>query len=120
MRTVKTTNDTAFDEFWAAYPRHDGKVAAKRKWDRLHLKPEEIGAIHQALGWQVPRWRDPDFIPHASTYLHNRRWEDEPPRKVNGHAPTFAEWSCPHVQECASKFRCDQATVLGRPRKVLA
>ena len=66
--------------FWTIYPRKVGKPAALKAW--LRQKPP-IGAVLASLDWQRAgdQWvKDGgQFIPHPSTYLNNRRWEDEPP-----------------------------------------
>lgn len=31
--------------------------------------------------------------------------------------PTYIPWTCPHVEEHSSRWRCEQALKLGRPRK---
>jgi len=66
-----------FDEFWQAYPRKEGKEAARKAWPKA---ASELPAILAALEWQraSDAWRDPQFIPHGSTYLNGRRWEDDP------------------------------------------
>ena len=67
-----------FLTFWTIYPRKVGKPAALKSW--LRQKPP-IGAVLAALEWQRgdEQWvKDGgQFIPHPSTYLNNRRWEDE-------------------------------------------
>ncbi|CAB4147410.1 Protein of unknown function DUF1376 [uncultured Caudovirales phage] len=74
-----TDDPTDFAEFWAVYPRKTGKGAAKRAWTRQ--KPP-LQKCLDAIAWQVltPDWcRDQgQYIPHPSTWLNNRRWEDEP------------------------------------------
>lgn len=124
-RTISKTEDAAFDQFWAVYPNHAGKLAAQRKWKVLNPAPELVTRIMAALEWQcrLPGWQDPEFIPHAKTYLHNARWEDEPPKRNGngkGHIPVFTEWACPHMETHTSKYYCDQATHLNKPRKVPA
>lgn len=71
--------DRAFDEFWAAYPRKVGKLAAKREWDRIRPTPELVKKMGATLAWQCEAWTDPQFIPHPRTWLHQGRWDDEPP-----------------------------------------
>jgi len=70
--------------FWLPYPRKVGKAAAKRAWDRLKPKPDEL-ALKSALAWQVEsdQWRR-GFIPNPATYLNQKRWEDEPPKGGKG------------------------------------
>lgn len=75
-------SDTAFEMFWAKYPRKVGKLAAKREWDRIRPTEELVEQMFAALAWQVERWDDPNFIPHPRTWLHQGRWLDEPTETV--------------------------------------
>lgn len=69
-----------FDAFWDLYPRSDGKQPAKTEWDRL--QPD--AATYASIMADVERRRtsrdwlkdNGQFIPHARTYLRQRRWED--------------------------------------------
>lgn len=89
-------NDAAFDSFWAAYPRKVNKAAAKKAWEKAAKEKDVPSKIHAALIWQVvsPDWKKEGgkFIPHPSTYLNNRRWEDEPPKTADVH-PINPKWS---------------------------
>jgi hypothetical protein len=76
MKTPHT--DPAFDQFWAKYPRKEGKLAAKREWDRIHPTGELVERMLATLAWQCEQWDDPHFIPHPRTWLHQGRWDDEP------------------------------------------
>jgi uncharacterized protein YdaU (DUF1376 family) len=77
--TVTAVLVTAFDDFWAAYPRKTGKGAASRKW--AQIKPP-LPAVLEAIKWQrlTPEWTKDggQFVPHPATWIHQRRWEDEP------------------------------------------
>ena len=66
-----------FVRFWSLYPRKVAKVAAQRSWKRLKIK--DINAIFKVLHEHLVRWKytEIQFIPHASTWLNQRRWEDE-------------------------------------------
>ena len=67
-----------FDQFWKLYPRKVARFAAEKEWKRL--KEDEKRAAIEALPIHAQGWADRDdkqFIPHASTWLHQRRWEDE-------------------------------------------
>ena len=66
-----------FDEFWKLYPRKVAKLVAKRSWGRLSNKDKEIISI--MLPQHLLRWEDKElqYIPHASTWLNQRRFEDE-------------------------------------------
>ena len=71
-----------FAEFWYQYPRKEGKAKAEAAWRRL--KPSEatradiMAALSRAK--MTPQWSDDGgrYIPHASTWINGRRWEDEP------------------------------------------
>lgn len=78
--TPLTTNESSiinhkeFDEFWAGYPRKTNKAKAKTAFDRLTQKDRK--AATQAL--TIYPWStEQRYIPHASTWIHGRRWEDE-------------------------------------------
>lgn len=70
-----------FEAFWAAYPRKIGKDAAAKAFAKL--KPDEalLHAVLTAVKAQAAseQWTKDEgqFIPHASTWLNGRRWEDE-------------------------------------------
>jgi len=67
-----------FAEFYAAYPRKKGRIAAAKAWQRLDpdaaLRAAIMGALERQKGW--PGWQDANFIPHPVTWLNGRRWED--------------------------------------------
>ena len=76
-----------FDDFWALYPRHVAKLAARKAWART--RPADHVAILEALVSWRPVWRDkdPEYLPHAATWINGERWEDELPqgfRRVTG------------------------------------
>lgn len=77
-----------FDGFWNLYPRKVAKAHARRMWERM--TPEQRFAAAQSLPVHVRYWklagRDMDKIPHAGTWLHGERWEDEleMPEKKSG------------------------------------
>ena len=66
-----------FGEFWKLYPRKVAKVAAQRSWKRLTNK--NIDEIFKVYHEHLLRWKKTEvqFIPHASTWLNQQRWEDE-------------------------------------------
>jgi len=79
-----------FDEFWHAYPRKVGKGAAIKSWARaIKLAPpyEIMAGLTEAQNEWVARETETQFIPHPSTWLNQRRWEDEHPE-----IPTEREW----------------------------
>jgi hypothetical protein len=76
-----------FEEFWQAYPRKTSKADALKVWNRD--KPD-LQTVLNALTWQKKQesWTKDggQFIPHPSTYLNGKRYEDEKPKfKPQGH-----------------------------------
>ena len=72
-----------FTRFWSLYPRKVGKEAARKAWDKLTLTNELFAVMVEALGAQcvTSEWTKDGgrFIPHPSTWLNGKRWEDEVP-----------------------------------------
>jgi len=68
-----------FDEFWDLYPRKVSKRVAQRKFELL-TKAEQQQAL-EALPNHIKYWKskntEMEFIPHASTWLGQYRFEDE-------------------------------------------
>lgn len=69
----------SFDEFWALYPRKTAKGAARKAYAKA-MKLVYHNDLMHALSQQVEgmKIKDPKFIPHASTWLNQERWEDDP------------------------------------------
>lgn len=66
-----------FSRFWTAYPRHEGKLRALRKWRGMR-SVDRAAAFDGLQAWvESGRWDDPQFVPYAVSYLNGRRWEDE-------------------------------------------
>jgi uncharacterized protein YdaU (DUF1376 family) len=67
-----------WDKFWAAYPRKTARQAARKALAKL--KPDEAMLSRMLAAIQKHKaseqWRR-GVIPHASTWLNQRRWEDE-------------------------------------------
>lgn len=84
-----------FQEFWTVYPRKHGKVQAERYWSRHGLDEiaDRIIAHVRANIASNPNWRKDDgqYIPMGSTYLNQKRWEDDVSfRGVGAAAATYA------------------------------
>lgn len=80
------TSPEGFETFWSAYPRKTAKPQAIKAFLRLGadsaLLAQMLGAL--AVQRQSEQWqRDGgQFIPHPSTWLNGRRWEDDLPAQV--------------------------------------
>lgn len=77
--------DEAFELFWDAYPRHTAKVVARRAFHRhvVHgtLPSQQVLFDAIARDKQSEQWQR-GVIPHASTWLNQERWTDEPMRTL--------------------------------------
>lgn len=71
----------AWRRFWALYPKKVDKAKAIRAWNRLKADRKLMGIMSAALKAQMAteEWRRDNgrAIPYPSTWLNNRRWEDE-------------------------------------------
>lgn len=79
QRAAQTFSDAYFERFWLLYPRKVGKPAARRAWDKLKLRPKEkLDMLEVVREWNKA-WNkiETRFIPHPSTWLNQRRFEDE-------------------------------------------
>ncbi len=108
----------AFAVFWDAYPRHVGKGAAWRAWLRLEVTSTDLGQMLAALDWQktTRQWTADAgaFIPHPSTWLNQRRFEDEPSLELvprpKSLGPIYTAWDCPHQPSCQDRRHCALVT----------
>ena len=68
-----------FEQFWQQYPKKVGKLTAKRSWEKLSLENQQkaLEAIVEHRKYWVAKGTDWEFIPHASTWLNQERFEDE-------------------------------------------
>ena len=77
--TVNSIGD--FDLFWKFYPRKASKDAARKAWNKLNPDQNIMKMIADNVRERVEKgeWRkdNQSFILHASTYLNQKRWEDE-------------------------------------------
>ena len=85
-KTVCEYSDDFLD-FWKEYPKKVGKGDAFKMWKKAKLTNTDKTDIMNALNWQKKsdRWRNDygRFIPNPSTYISQRRWEDEPDLNFN-------------------------------------
>lgn len=110
----------SFDEFWASWPlAKNGKDAAKRAWAKLSPDQRRLAkerAAEWCVSWRAANPRLNDI--HPSTYLNNKRWEDEA-------QPTFTvipggprdQSPQPNRQTAASDALRYQLDVAGRMRR---
>lgn len=81
-----------FADFWTAYPRRVGRGAAIKAWKTAAKKTDADAIISAAVSFAASvRSKDPEFIPHPSSWLNGERWADERPqlRAVSGGHPSW-------------------------------
>lgn len=70
-----------FDRFWEAYPRKKNKERARRAWRKLNPDISLCRIMSDALkrDKNSEQWTKDGgkYIPHPSSWLNDRRWEDE-------------------------------------------
>lgn len=76
----KRTVPPRFEDFWAAYPRRVGKIAAEKAYAKAlaaGATPDELiaGASFYAMEKKLS---DPQYIKHPATWLNGGCWQDEP------------------------------------------
>lgn len=84
IESESETNPRAgmFGEFWSAYPKKVGKGAAEAKFGKINPDRALLDKMLVAIetGKRSRQWQKDNgqFIPNPATWLHQRRWEDEP------------------------------------------
>jgi hypothetical protein len=73
-----------FETFWVAYPRKIAKPAALKAW-KSAIKSKTfpgiekvVAAINQQKTWQQWSTNNGKYIPYATTWINQERWNDEP------------------------------------------
>lgn len=74
-------DEESFETFWKAYPRKVAKAKAKESFARINPDAEQLQLMLTALEKQKrsQQWTKDNgqFIPHPTTWLNQKRWEDE-------------------------------------------
>jgi hypothetical protein len=74
----------AFEEWWLVYPRHVGKQAAHKAYDRALVNVSPARLIEAAERFRDDPNREDRFTPHPTTWLNQGRWDDDPLPPRNG------------------------------------
>lgn len=73
-----------FEQFYAAYPKKQGREAAARAFAKADVP---LAALLEALAWQSEQetWTKDGgkYVPMPATWLNGKRWQDQRP-EVNG------------------------------------
>ena len=79
----KKNNDNLFDRFWSVYPRHVAKQNARKEFDKANVDEALLQTMLTAIekSKRSEQWTKDNgqFIPHPSTWIHQKRWEDDLP-----------------------------------------
>lgn len=90
-------SDEDFEAFWKAYPRKESKAQAKKAFAKVTVPLE---TLLQALATQKQsdQWRRDggQYMPYASTWLNQRRWEDGVPTQAAKTEEPAADWTQEH------------------------
>lgn len=111
-------NSDFFDSFWQEYPNKTAKQAAIKAWSKLKLNDTLFNTIIDALKKQKPHFKT-GFIPHASTWLNGKRWEDEVQETTN-QQPTikpFEKIVTPENASSASDFVATKKNTISEEEK---
>lgn len=87
-KTLSAAADGVFARFWSAYPRKTAASRAKEAFKRINPDDALLASMLSALSTQktTEQWLR-GVIPHAATWLNQRRWDDEvKPAGANGAA----------------------------------
>jgi hypothetical protein len=82
MTPMKNKYTEQFEIFWKAYPRKTAKFPAFKSWEKQSIEGDAF-LPKQIIGDIEKRTRlnfwptDHSKIPHAATWLNQRRWDDE-------------------------------------------
>jgi hypothetical protein len=126
---------TAFDDFWAAYPRKTAKGDARKAWEKAaRSEPNLLALCLDALAWQTKQeqWtRDGGkFVPYPATWLNREQWSDEDPAVAEAQARLAraaqraaedAAWKADRARveaEQEARLRLNERAVAAWPRKV--
>lgn len=88
-----------FDRFWTAYPKKTAKLKAKESFEKNVPDDDTLQSILSSLAYlkTTEDWQKENgkFIPMATTFLNQHRWEDEtaqppkPKRECKNLKPVF-------------------------------
>lgn len=84
-----------FEAFWALVPRRVGKKAAERAWRAVERRGESVEAIEGIRAYAAAfaqSGTELKYVPHPSTWLNRRGWEDDLEAVFPSQKPQVTEW----------------------------
>lgn len=103
-----------FDTFWALVPRRVGKKAAGRAWRAVERRGESAEAIEGMRAYAAAfaqSGTELKYVPHPSTWLNRRGWEDDLEAVFPSRKPQMTEW-----EQKAAQMGYDLSTVKNSPQ----
>ena len=77
-KNISLDAEREFEDWYATYPRHVGKGAARKAYRTARKKVSaEVLARGAASATATFAGKEPQFIPHPATWLNSERWLDE-------------------------------------------
>ena len=84
LKNTDEYNCLFFNDFWQCYPKKIGKGKALEEWNKIKPKPDD--KLTNTMKKVVMQFKNTEqwtkdngqYIPNPSTWLHQKRWEDEP------------------------------------------
>jgi hypothetical protein len=79
-KSAESEIPSGFTEFYSLYPRKVSKAMAIKAWEKLNPDDSLLDTILADVRRRVNgEWagKELQYVPHPSTYLNQRRWEDE-------------------------------------------
>ena len=80
VNNANNDNKYSFDEFYSKYPIKKSKQSTLKAWNKLN-NDNQILAV-ELLDKFIKGISEGISPPHPSTYLNNKRWEDEPAKNM--------------------------------------
>lgn len=103
-----------FEAFWALVPRRVGKKAAERAWRAVERRGESFEAIEGMRAYAAAFAQSGTglkYVPHPSTWLNRRGWEDDLEAVFPSQKPQMTEW-----EQKAAQMGYDLSTVKNSPQ----
>ncbi len=103
---------TDFDQFWLAFPRRVGKLAAMKAYARARKLATAADIIAGVDRYIASKPEYADFC-HPATWLNQGRWMDEDDRRTGPDRRSVPRDNpdrrseCPHTPPCAMPGRWD-------------
>tara|TARA_Y100000004_G_scaffold158616_1_gene185014 strand:- start:1779 stop:2186 length:408 start_codon:yes stop_codon:yes gene_type:complete len=95
----------SFEQFYSAYPRKVGRYTAEKSFKKLSAKDkfDAYNGLQNYLKYWKASETEKQFIPHPSTFINQKRWEDEidiPTQKAEYKRDSTGRFFIAYCQKC--------------------